>query len=178
MITRDFKFLSATLCVGLFACVSALVVSQNQYHPDLSARPIPPWKPALDAAPNVDKLTTQQLDLDQALRRPLFRQSRLPFDPAAQIIGQQEQLPSLAIVEVVAPPPVDTSQYVLKGILIDAGNQQALIATAEAPEGVWLQKGAELSSWLLSDVKPDRVVLANGTQTVELKLYVDNPSSN
>jgi hypothetical protein len=178
MIARDLKALSAALFVGVCGCAVAFAIHLNEPPPELGARPVRAWKPVLEAVPSVGNVAAQGPGLDQALRRPLFRKSRQPFDPEALIAVQQDQPPDLEVVEVVAPPPVDTSQYVLKGVLIDAKGQQALIATAEAPEGVWLHKGAELSSWLLSEVRPDRVVLANGAQTVELKLYVDNLTSN
>jgi hypothetical protein len=179
MITRDLKVLSAGLGVALAGSISALIFVMDQEIPDLSVRAVSRWEPAREERRGVSRPELKSAGLDQALRRPVFRKSRLPFDPATfaalQQALQETEIPA-TIVELV--PPVDISQYVLKGVLITEQGQQALIAIADVPDGVWLEAGAELSAWVVAEVRRDRVVLANGGQTIELKLYVDNPSSN
>ena len=170
---RDLQILTA-----LMAILSALLLIMAwhlgvQPHPDVTDREIAKWQPTESFAPVGFAGPGKQLALSEALTRPLFRHSRRPFDPAQATVAEAVPEPA----PQPAPPPPDAAQLSVKGILIDGESRQALIATPEAPDGIWMMTGAEIMGWKITELGPSGVTLAAGQQSVELKLYVDNKSN-
>lgn len=171
MLTRDLIRLSAVL-FGVAGIVAAYGVYQlHAALPDLSSRPIPAWQPDLATEP--DLLEKPAATLQQAIARPLFRASRRPFDSA---IPQQQAEAQIAVAEAVyEPPPPDVSLLLVKGIMMEGKKKLALVATADAPNGVWLGIGAEISGWTIAGLNREGITLEAGEARATLKLYVDNP---
>jgi hypothetical protein len=96
-------------------------------------------------------------DFEEIVRRPVFNASRRPFvapEPAAR--------------EPARTPPQDMR---LMGIAIDAGKKQALLRTAQQPNGRWVGEGESIDGWQLRSVRGDAATIASGQQTHELRLY-------
>jgi hypothetical protein len=171
MLTRDLIRLSAVLFGAAGIVASYGIYQLRAPLPDLSARPLPEWQPELAAEPEL--LDAPVATLQESLARPLFRSSRSPFDPT---IPQQQPEALIAVAEpVYEPPPPDVSQLLVKGIMMEGKKQLALVATAEAPDGVWLGLGAEISGWTIAGLNREGVTLESGEARATLKLYVDNP---
>ena len=111
--------------------------------------------------------------LAEALSRPLFQRNRRPFVPEAVPVDPPPNLEET--VEAVPTPVIDTSQLMLKGVLVLPGLTRALIATANNPEGVWVEPGATVDVWTVKSLDQDSVSLVSGETEVQLKLYVDKP---
>jgi hypothetical protein len=145
----------------------------GQPYPDVSIREIPKWQPSESFMPIGFTSPEKQLDLSEALTRPLFRQSRRPFDPVQATVAEAVQEPA----PLPAEPAPDASQLSVRGILIDGLSMQALIVTPGAPDGVWMTLGADVMGWKITGLDPNGVTLAAGQQGVDLKLYVDNEAN-
>jgi hypothetical protein len=141
----------------------------TQPYPVIGDRDVAEWMPSDTLIPAHPETGETGVQFSQALSRPLFRQSRRPFVPA-QIAAEPEPPGEPPVAE----PAFDSSGFILRGILIEGIAKQALIATADAPEGVWLAPGSEVAGWKLVDLESDGVALAAGGRVVEIKLYVDN----
>lgn len=137
---------------------------------DISAREIPKWQPTESFMPVAFPNPEKQLELSEALARPLFRQSRRPFDPVQVTVAEVVQEPA---TQPTAPPP-DASQLLVRGILIDGPSRQALIVMPEAPDGVWMTLGSDVLGWKITGLDANGVTLTAGQQGHDLKLYVDN----
>jgi hypothetical protein len=145
----------------------------GQPYPDISTREIPKWQPTESFMPVGFASPGKQLELSEALKHPVFRQSRRPFDPVQVTVAEVVQEPA---PQPAAPPP-DASQLSVRGILIEGPLKQALIVTPEAPDGIWMTLGAEVLGWKITELGPNGVTLKAGQQGVDLKLYVDNEAN-
>jgi len=163
-------------CTGLAITVGAVALGL-MLRPaiDPVQRPVLSWTPLLDlTAPGWEH--RQDATLVDALARPLFRQSRRPFDPAtlagAQAAKAEQQ------VQPETPPPQPQPAVTVRGVLIGKGMEQALLVSPELPQGQWFAAGASVQGWTLASIGPEGVVLTSGDQKLALKLYVDNPAKS
>jgi hypothetical protein len=143
---------------------------------DVTHRKILKWQPADSFSVVASADAPNQTTLSEAITRPLFRSNRKPFDPTPPAPEPAPVLPQPEPVAVAtpAPPPPDTSQLILKGLALNAGKLQALIATPEKPDGEWYAVGAEILGWKIIGLDANTVSLAFNDQKATLSLYVDN----
>ena len=167
---RDLQILTGVMVVlsTIFFGMAWHVWTQPQ--PDANTRDIAKWQPTENFTQTGPAKPEAQYALSEALARPLFRESRRPFEPfqAAAVVAVPEPVPQ------PATPQPDASQLSVKGILIKGELRQALIVTPAAPDGVWMTTGAEVMGWKITGLGPNGVTLVSGQQGVDLKLYVDN----
>ena len=164
--------LNAAAACGFLAWAASLSLQEPI---PFESRPVTSWRPADDITMPLTYTEPSFQQMSSALDRPLFRKSRKPFVP-----GDIELPAAVEVVQSAPPPPApppDMSQLVLKGVLISETDKRALIATADSPDGVWLQPGATVAGWKVDKLEPGRAILALGSQTIELKLYVDKPAN-
>jgi len=114
-------------------------------------------------------------NLSEAQARPLFRQTRRPFDPVAEAERDEPDTPIQVIAAPEPPPAYDPSRLVLKGVWRWGQKTKALIGSDQSPEGVWLELGATISGWTITSLDLDGATLASGKTDYRLQLYVDNP---
>lgn len=141
---------------------------------DLKSRPVAKWQPSDGLGLPAEAAFAEQTAFAAALERPLFRVSRKPFDPATASITEPSPEPP---PETPPPEPPPDMQLTIKGVLLDGANKQALIASPEMPDGIWLSQGAEIAGWKLVKLDENGAALAMGANQLELKLYVDNPAN-
>jgi hypothetical protein len=172
LVAMQFLLLVATLLSSVW------IISSPEI--DLLNRPILKWQPGDSFSNKTPNELEASPSLSDAISRPIFRESRRPFEATPSAAPALPAVPQLP-VEVVAPAPQaaplpDTSQFILKGLAIDAGNYQALITTSEKPDGEWYRLGTDVGSWKLVDMNANTVSLTNNDQKITLSLYVDNPA--
>ena len=176
MRTRDVILLSVLNASLAFGLLMHAVIGLRREPLPIEARQVAQWNPAdifLSAQPG---LAPPSATLDEALNRPLFQKNRRPFVP--QPVPAEPVPAPQPIVEVASPPTTaDASQLLLKGLLLTPNQGRALIATTDAPEGVWVEAGAIISGWTVKSLSPHGVLLAAGGTEALLKLYVDKPSN-
>lgn len=132
------------------------------------------WDPAESLDAGQPGAKSPVVSLVEALSRPLFQRTRRPFVPEAMPVDPPPNLEET--VEAAPPPPVvDSSQLMLKGVLKLPGRTQALISTANNPDGVWIELGATVDGWTVKSLDQDSVALVSGETEIQLKLYVDKP---
>lgn len=142
-------------------------------------RPLLPWSPSADLLRTESTPEPRPYTLHEATARPLFRASRRPFDPNTTVQHDNEQAPppELADVSSAEPPPYDPNAFVLLGVWQVGANAKALIGTAEAPEGQWLEAGSVVAGWTVVSLDSSGVTLKWGDTQFRLQLYVDNPTN-
>jgi hypothetical protein len=177
---NDLRILTAIMALGALGFLTQTAVVWLERESPVSQRAVVHWEPSLnqDANPLSEDVTMP--GLDQALARPLFRSSRRPYDPSVAMVAATPQLdPALAPAEPaqVEPTIPVPAQLTIKGVVGDGARWRALIGSPEAPEGVWLEKGAEIAGWTIVLIDANAATLSQGGQRLELKLYVDNPSN-
>ncbi len=143
--------------------------------PSLAARPIGQWDPAESLSSKSPEALRAMATVTEALARPLFQRSRRPFVPEA-LPSEVPNAPE-PIAAIAPPAGVDVSALMLKGLLILPGRKRALIATAEAPDGIWVEPGTIVSGWTVKSLDQKGVLLALGKTEAMLKLYVDKPAN-
>jgi hypothetical protein len=104
-------------------------------------------------------------DFDEIVRRPVFTASRRPFVAPEPNVREPVRL---------LPPP----DLKLLGVTIDASRKQALLRTAQQPQGRWISEGESVEGWHLRSVRDDAAIIASGQQTHELRLYPTLGRSN
>ncbi len=176
MKTRHLIFLS-TLNISLALGLLLFAAAKWQHEPpSLEERPVRQWNPTdsfLTTQPDSDQ---PRLTFDQALTRPLFQKDRRPFVP--QITPVEPPPAPEPVAEAPPPPPrPDAAQLLLKGLLLTPDRGKALIATLDAPDGVWVETGAVISGWTVKSLTPQGALLASGETEALLKLYVDKPAN-
>ena len=179
--------------IGIAALVVGTIVWQLPID-DLSLRKIRSWEPDASKSKSVLSSSPDEIKVGQttALANPVFRRSRKPFDPSDLVQPPVTQPPAAAPLPVpqiivqpeppaIPPPqPIQTAeslQLSLRGIYAFNGERKALIVNPTQPLGAWLPVGAEINDWTITKVEPNIVTLSLGEQTIQLKLYVDNPSN-
>ena len=180
--------------IGIAALVAGTIVWQLPID-DLSLRKMRIWEPDASKSKSMLSSSPDEMKVGQttALANPVFRRSRKPFDPAELVQPAVPQPPAAApqpvpkIIVQPEPPPaipppqpiqtVESLQLSLKGIYAFNGERKALIVNPTQPLGAWLPVGAEINDWTITKVEPNIVTLSMGEQTIQLKLYVDNPSN-
>jgi hypothetical protein len=194
MRTLDLKAL--VTCATVIACFFAAGswwISQSEF-PDPSKRPVLAWQPK--QVSSTDSIPIEKVELIEALKRPLFRVSRKPFDPTQavqaaitvpQLLSPAQPAPPQPVAAPVVPtpaivipassPPV-VPQFVLKGLSDIDGKRRALVAIPEKPEGQWLLLGEDVAGWKLQTMDSNTVHLKLDQQTVTLSLYVDNAAKS
>ncbi|HEY7765782.1 MAG TPA: hypothetical protein VIB38_12395 [Aestuariivirgaceae bacterium] len=105
------------------------------------------------------------MNLAPILARPLFFESRRPFEaPAAKVeIAPQPAEPPIPIIAV--------ETLMLKGILLGSGSSKALIASPANPSGIWVAVGAEIEGWKIEVITRADVRLVQQQQRAVLPLY-------
>ena len=164
------SLLNAELAAGLL--VWGLMIWRSDPMP-IEQRPVASWDPAASFDAGQPGANAPVVSLAEALSRPLFQRNRRPFVPEAVPVDPPPNLEET--VEAVPAPVIDTSQLMLKGVLVLPGLTRALIATANNPEGVWVEPGATVDVWTVKSLDQDSVSLVSGETEVQLKLYVDKP---
>jgi hypothetical protein len=168
------KVISSALC-GLFGgLLLTMFKISTLAPPDLASRHQLPWQPNPQTQNKMIANATEKPIHPEALSRPLFRSTRRPFDPTILPIPIVQELPPIVAEPAPPPPPPDASQISLKGIIQTEGIKRALVATPEAPDGIWLTKGETVNGWLIINIGSDLIAISAGGQTLERKLYVDN----
>jgi hypothetical protein len=166
---REIQVLAAYMSsLAAFFWVGAVLV-WRQPQLDLENRPLATWLPTEKSAAAAIVFQDSEVTLNEALLRPVFRQSRRPFEPSVVTapLAAPETPPA------TNPPQIfDASQISLKGVLIDSKTKLALIAVPEAPEGQWMSLGTEVKGWKITDIGVDGIVLAIGEQQQKLELYL------
>jgi hypothetical protein len=170
---RDLQILTGLMAILSALCIIMAWLIGGQPYPDISTREVPKWQPTESFMPIGLTGPEKQLELSEAKTRPLFRQSRRPFDPVPAMVAEAVQEPA---PQPPTPPP-DASQLSVRGILIEGPSRQALIVTPEAPDGVWMTLGMDVMGWKITGLGPNGVTLKAGQQGIDLKLYVDNEAN-
>lgn len=162
-----------TIAASLIGAGIVIATAEVWRAPDnlLSERKVVEWRPSDELSPSGIDDAKALAELSEASARPLFRKSRRQFDPNQAMAAQAEPA---AVEAPTQPAQLDSSQLVVKGILLSGETRRALMASAESPEGVWLAPGSEIAGWQIVDLGHNSVTLAAGMQRIELKLYVDN----
>lgn len=164
MITGFMVFVATLLCAAAFYI-------WKQPFMDIQARDIAGWQPTEEFTPMRFANQKPQPVLSEALTRPLFRRSRRPYDPASAA----SNIPPPEPIQIVSQAPsIDSSQFTVKGIVINNEIRLALITTPESPEGNWIGLETDVMGWKLTEITANSVVLSAGEQHQKLKLYVDN----
>lgn len=101
------------------------------------------------------------------LERPIFIRTRRPYVPPPPEAVPVEQPPVQP--EIVLQEP----QVTLQGIFIRGRTRQALVLTPENALPVWVNEGANITGWKLSEIKPNQLILLAGTQRRTIELYVE-----
>jgi hypothetical protein len=105
--------------------------------------------------------------------RPLFSKTRRAFvpPPAAPTPPPAAKTPTAP-----QPAPVAANTLILRGVLLSGATARALVASPISPEGTWLKDGEQIEGWVIQDIQPGSVRLAQDGQIAELALYP--PSQN
>jgi hypothetical protein len=151
--------------------------------PDLKNRTVSTWEPTKLTAASVPREVSNDAQLTETLRRPLFRADRRPFDPNIQAPTPEIEAPQALVMPQIIPEPTpepqpapSAPQFTLKGLALHNGNKQALISTPELPNGTWVALGELIAGWKLASLDSNAVLLKNNVQELSLSLYVDNKS--
>jgi hypothetical protein len=111
--------------------------------------------------------STSRPSYPQTLARPLFRPDRRPQDKAKPDATAARRQPPARTLE----PP---SGLELVGIIKEGRNDgRALIRSADAPVGTWVQVGHELQGWRLARIETRSILLEAGDR--QLQLILDPP---
>jgi hypothetical protein len=166
--------------MSLLAAIAVMAVGMSwiisRPAPDLDSRPIPEWTPNIISSTKNSFQAPRPVDLQEILARPLFRQSRRPFD-ASRVVAVapppvQPIAPAPLPVPAAAPP-----QFTAKGIVFSGSYRTALIVKPDSPDGTWVTKGVELEGWQVVDITDAAVTMKSAGETITLNLYVDNKAN-
>lgn len=120
--------------------------------------------PASPAPAEMPAAATRPPSYKQTLARPLFRPDRRPRDKA---MPDSAATPRQQPGRTLEPP----SGIELVGIIKEGrGDGRALIRSADAPVGIWVQLGHELQGWRLSRIEARSILLEAGDRQLQLTL--------
>lgn len=94
--------------------------------------------------------------------RPVFSQSRRPGKPAADRPARGRQPDGL----------------VLMGTVIGRDRKAALLKVPDKPTLQTVAEGEKIGGWTLEAVLPDRIVLTDGGDSVEISIWENHPRSS
>lgn len=155
--SRPITFVLFTACASLSTLLLREIFGpEKQYPIPIAARSsAPPSLPKVPAfnPPPVDVLV-------EFNGRPLFNPKRQPIDP---------------FVEMKQVPPPPAPQVTFIGTISQDGKQLAMVKTPEAPLAYTVQVGSALGVWKISDITPERILLAAESATYEVKLNSSPP---
>jgi hypothetical protein len=125
----------------------------------------------LDKRPSLNIAGPDRASLTTIALRPLFVRSRRPYERA-------RPLPPRAVAPEVAsfntpPVPID---LLLKGVAFQPNMARAMIVSSAHPDGIWLEKNADIDGWKINRISRDSVILMRGAQAMELSLYPKAPA--
>ncbi len=160
------------LTVVLGAATAGLIAAGLAFRATDAAMPpaIEPGEVSIPSAPPVTDAPPMATD---AFTRPVFHANREPGPDKAP-----------AVPVDVATDPIDgepaepgdapaANSFVLKGLII--GDRGARVAL-QSPNGgapVWAKVGDAVEGWTVDAIRSDRVVLRNGDEVAEIKLFKD-----
>lgn len=106
--------------------------------------------------------------LMQTLERPLFNADRRPRTPEVAIVKAPDA-PAAPPPPAPATPPV---QLHLIGMMRNGSSKaRALIRIENAPTAAWIDLGAEIGGWRLSEINAGYVIVEGSGQRLQLVLY-------
>ena len=109
-------------------------------------------------------------DLSQTLARPLFIAVRRPRTAGVAVAKAAEPAAAPAPQAAAAPP----AQLHLIGMMRNGSSKpRALIRVENSSTAAWIDVGAEIAGWRLSEVNADHVIIEGSGQRVQLVLYPD-----
>ncbi len=136
-------------------------------------RPAPVGLPsAMDRqeAPAIEAKVAPAPDLSEILARPLFFEGRrMPTPEVAASPVAAAEIPQPEPLAAAAPPP----EFHLYGVRSFEGRMSVLLAADAQSEPVWLEKGATVQGWELSEITDNTALLRRGTQQQQLRVYAD-----
>jgi hypothetical protein len=183
----------------LIALTVALVIVLRGFfsHPglNLNDRPIGSWKPDLEGTTVAFEpagTTEGQSKWSETFTRPLFSPTRRPFvapkqpepEPVAEVQPPAEPTPEPVEPPPAPepppelPPPYDPGQFQLKGVLQNGENLAVLLATPDAPNGLWLSTGSEIMGWTIVNIDKNAVTLETGANKVVVQQYVEKSNQS
>jgi hypothetical protein len=144
--------------------------------PSPTSRAMTTWLPTAAEAATTAIIEASQDGYPESFARPIFMPRRRPFVPPQQDIVAPPAV-EVPLMPLPAPPVLDASQLVLKGVRLNKGVQQALIFSPTIAAAKWLSLGNEVDGFQLVAIADDRATLQAGGQKIEIKLYDDKRSN-
>jgi hypothetical protein len=193
MRTRDLKIQILFQTLLSLAFIVGGVKYWTQQMPQISERKILEWHPENFASSSSKSIEVHDIALLQSNLRPVFSLSRKPFDPtkivaeipvAPPVLPPVLEMPKSAVsalapelpkAELPPSAPPDTSQLLLKGIVMNGRRRLALIVSTEMPEGKWFALEEIVGGWKIKTISKNSVLIIFDQQEKQLTLYVDNP---
>lgn len=168
------RFVPALLLAGMLAGLVGLNVRWITTPIDLAPLAA---RAAVDNAPAEASVAESQsglpaLDVEEALRRPLFHADRRPFSPSApepkpEPVAEIPQPPPAA----EPAPPVLAPELRLAGVSLSGQRKRALLGPASSTDVRWYAEGQTIEGWTLTDISGQTVQFTNGGRSVSFKLY-------
>ena len=145
---------SVALPVALLAaCIGLVWVVYQEMAANSRPRPLAPTTGDSSVAPlpaPVEFTMTRLEDVEATIDRPLFSASRRPPDAA----------PAATAVAVA----VERLELVLKGVIVSASGQIAILSDKASSATVTLGQGKTYRGWTLAEILPERVVFRRAGQ--------------
>jgi hypothetical protein len=184
---RSYLYKSLTLLFLLAACGAAY---WGKVHVPATIARMEDTEAEVWAPPRGESVAGLELDVaaaegaagavDEFIRRPLFLSSRRPFvpSPPAAILNETmaQAIAAPAPPEPLPVPSADPPTFFLKGIMVDGGYREALVATASDSIPKWHSTGSKIDGWEVAAISDNEIILLHGSQEIRLKQYVDKVS--
>ncbi|MFO6463286.1 hypothetical protein ACK8OR_02745 [Jannaschia sp. KMU-145] len=160
--------LAAALAIG--AKVHEVATTPLDVTPYAPARPdTGPETAPQDAGP----LDVAALDRNQVLSRPLFTETRRPWQPPP---APPPPPPPVVAAPAPAPPPPPEPDPIaprLIGVARSDGQSRALLGAPEGFETIWLREGEVAWNWTVSEIDAGSVTVRQDDHVVPLGLHGD-----
>ena len=147
------------VCAGLAGVVLLELSSNLPLAPEVTAAPpLAPLAPAEPAAPLFE--APPENAFEEIALRPLFYESRRPYEPPAADAAVAEEAPEAAVAVELA------------GTLVTEQGRAALLQP-EGQSASWQREGDQIAGWRVGQIERDRVTLQQGDEILTLELRAD-----
>jgi len=123
------------------------------------------WRPPSLAALEPLPSTPPGAD-DETLNRPLFSRTRRP-DPASQSVGSLNKPGESASGLSIS----------LAAIALFGGARRAYVTGDNGADGQWYRVGERVAGWVVSEIRPNELMLKSGERSAHLSLYPERQAS-
>lgn len=163
-ILLSFSGVAVLVLVNLFRYDQPMDVGPLVADPKAAKKDV--FSQSIETIDSLEELS--ELQFVQTFSRPLFSETRKKY---VKPVPVKKKKPVKKVAKKPPPPPKPLPKIKVLGISMANGVRRTLVKVAQEPNAKWLEAGAKINGWKVTEIADDGVKIANANREVSIALF-------